>query len=44
VVLFVGTVPKSRKTNKTTLIEQFQNIEKQIIPHSWNSSKIYKNK
>jgi hypothetical protein len=29
----VGTVPKSRKTNNTTLLEQYQNLEKQIIPH-----------
>jgi hypothetical protein len=36
----VGTVPKSRKTNNTTLLEQFQNLEKQIIPHGGNSSKI----
>jgi hypothetical protein len=36
----VGTVPKSRKINNTILLEQFQNLEKQIIPHCWNSSKI----
>jgi hypothetical protein len=36
----VGTVPKSRKTNNTTMLEQFQNLEKQIIPHCWNSFKI----
>jgi hypothetical protein len=37
--LTVGTIPKSRKTNNTTLFKQFQNIEKQIIPHCWNNSK-----
>ena len=36
----VETVPKSRKTNTTTLSKQFQNLEKQILPHCWNSSKI----
>jgi hypothetical protein len=36
----VGTVPKSAKTNNTTLLEQFQNLEKQIMPLCWNSSKI----
>jgi hypothetical protein len=29
----LGTVPKSTKTNNTTLLEQFQNIEKQIMPY-----------
>jgi hypothetical protein len=29
----VGTVPKFRKNNNTTLLEQFQNLEKPIIPH-----------
>jgi hypothetical protein len=28
----VRAVPKSRKTNNTTMLEQFQNLEKQIIP------------
>jgi hypothetical protein len=32
----VGTVPKSRKTNNTTLLEQFQNLEKQVIPHCYS--------
>ena len=36
----VGTVPKSRKTKITTLSEQFQNLEKQKLPHCRNSSKI----
>jgi hypothetical protein len=27
----VGTVPKSRKTNNTTLLEPFQNLAKQIV-------------
>jgi hypothetical protein len=31
----VGTFPKSRKTNNTTLLEKFLNLEKQIIPHWW---------
>jgi hypothetical protein len=35
--------PKSRKTNNATMLEQFQNLEKQIIPHCWNSSKINRN-
>jgi hypothetical protein len=37
-----GTVPRfNRKTIHTTLLEQFQDsIEKQYIPHCWNSSKI----
>jgi hypothetical protein len=29
----VRTVPKSRKTKNTTLSEQFQNLEKQKLPH-----------
>jgi hypothetical protein len=36
----VGTVPKSRKTGNATLSEQFQNREKQKMPHCRNSSKI----
>jgi len=36
----VGTVSKSRKTKNTTLSEQFQNLEKQKIPHCQNSFKI----
>jgi hypothetical protein len=40
----VGTVPKSVKTKNATLSEQFQNLEKQKIPHCRNSSKIWKNK
>jgi hypothetical protein len=40
--LIVRTVPKSnRKTNNATLSEQYQSpIEKQIMPHCWNSSKV----
>jgi inorganic pyrophosphatase len=35
----IGTVQKSRKTKNTTLFEQFKNLEKQKIPHYWNSPK-----
>jgi hypothetical protein len=38
------TVPKSRKTKNTTLSEQFQNLEKQKIPHFQNTSKIQSKK
>jgi hypothetical protein len=33
----IGTVLKNRKTKNTTLLEQFKNLEKQKIPHYWNS-------
>ena len=40
----VGTVPKSGKGKNATLSEQFQNLEKQKMPHCRNSSKIWKHK
>jgi hypothetical protein len=36
----IGTVQKSRKSKNTALLEKFKNLEKQKIPHYWNSSKI----
>jgi hypothetical protein len=29
----VGTIPKSNRTKNTTLLEQFQNLIEQKIPH-----------